>query len=342
MATIRRRGVSWQVQVRRMGQRPVSKTFKLKKDADTWARHMESRADRFDLPAHQDPRLLERTTLRELVLRYREEVSSRKRGGNVEQIVLNAFLRHPICRRSIAELQTSDFAAYRDHRLKTVQSVTLRRQLAPIHNLFEIARDEWGLPIRENPLAKLRLDKRTSRRERRLRAEEFDKITRQARLLKNPLILQVILFALQTGMRRGEILAMEWGHLEFSARTLHIPQAKNGHARTIPLSDSARTVIDALPRQHSRVFPISANAFQLTWQRLLDRCDITDLHFHDLRHEAISRFFEMGLSVPDVALLSGHRDARMLLRYAHSSRERVLRLMEASSVKRTRPSAPDP
>jgi len=292
---------------------------------------MESRADRFDLPESHDPRALERVVLGDLVRRYRDEVSRRKRGGKVERIVLEAFLKHPICKRSVAELKTSDFSAYRDERLRVIQPVTLRRQLAPIQNLFEIARDEWGLPIRENPLAKLRLDKCTTRRERRLRAGEIDTITRFAGSLKNPLTLAIIRFGLETGMRRGEILAMRWSDVDGSASSLTIPLTKNGHARTIPLTKQAWSVLRGLKRHEARVFPIEANAFQLAWQRLLDKCGIADLHFHDLRHEAISRFFELGLSVPDVALISGHRDPRMLLRYAHASRERVLRLIEAAS-----------
>jgi len=70
---------------------------------------------------------------------------------------------------------------------------------------------------------------------------------------------------------------------------------------------------------------MSANAFRLSWERVRKRAGISDLHFHDLRHEAISRFFELGLSVPEVALISGHRDARMLFRYTHPMRETILK-----------------
>ena len=66
-----------------------------------------------------------------------------------------------------------------------------------------------------------------------------------------------------------------------------------------------------------RLFPMSANALRLAWERLKRRAGIRDLRFHDLRHEAISRFFEMGLSIPEVSLISGHKDVRMLLRYTH-------------------------
>jgi hypothetical protein len=140
MATIRRRGEAWQVQIRRTGQRPISRSFLLKKDAETWARQMEVQADRRELPIFHDPKALERMTLAVLVERYRDTISTRKRGGAAECYWLNAFLRHPICRQPLSTVCTGDFAAYRDERLKTIKPITLKRQLDPIHNLFEVAR----------------------------------------------------------------------------------------------------------------------------------------------------------------------------------------------------------
>jgi len=72
-------------------------------------------------------------------------------------------------------------------------------------------------------------------------------------------------------------------------------------------------------------FPVNANAFRLAWERLRKRADLCDLRFHDLRHEAISRFFEMGLSIPEVAVISGHKDARMLFRYTHLRAEDLVK-----------------
>ncbi len=99
MATIRKRGAKWQVQIRRVGVRPISRSFHVHKDAEAWARQMEVQADRRDLPS--DPKSLQRLTLGQLVERYRDTVSVRKRGYDVERIVLNAFLRHRICRKPL-------------------------------------------------------------------------------------------------------------------------------------------------------------------------------------------------------------------------------------------------
>jgi integrase len=98
-----------------------------------------------------------------------------------------------------------------------------------------------------------------------------------------------------------------------------LADTKNGEARTVPLSSLALAALPATDNHAAgeRVFPLSPNAVRLAWERLKRRAKINDLHFHDLRHEAISRFFELGLSIPEVALISGHRDFKMLFRYTH-------------------------
>ena len=90
-------------------------------------------------------------------------------------------------------------------------------------------------------------------------------------------------------------------------------------------------ILNGVSKKEPRVFPISANAFRLAWDRLRERAGVTDLHFHDLRHEAISRFFEKGLNVPEVALISGHRDPRMLFRYTHPLREQIRLKIESAT-----------
>jgi integrase len=326
MATIRKRGDRYQVQVRRLGVGSVSKSFRILKDAEIWARQTEIQADRHDLPS--DRKVLTQITLGELVVRYRDTVSFKKRGYAVERIRLNAFLLHPMCRRRLSELTGAVFAAYRDERLREVKPASLKRELGAIHNLFEIAREEWGIPLRENPLAKLRLDAPDDRRERRLRPGELDRLMDAAGSCRNPLIGKIVLVALETGMRRGEILNIRLDDVDVERRTLLIPTTKNGQPRIIPLTGKALSLLHDVGVRTDTIFPISANAFRLSWERLKKRAKIENLHFHDLRHEAISRFFEKGLSTPEVALISGHRDMRMLFRYAHASRKRVLEMLE--------------
>ena len=93
----------------------------------------------------------------------------------------NAFLRHPICRRPVSDVTTAHFAAYRDERLKDIKPASIRRALVPIQNLYEVARNEWALPIRENPLSKLKFGGSDQRRERRLRPGELEALIEAAK-----------------------------------------------------------------------------------------------------------------------------------------------------------------
>ena len=321
MATIRKRTHKWQVLIRR-NNLSTSRSFHHLKDAQAWARQMEAQADRGSLPP--DPKALDKVTLGELVTRYRDTVTPLKRTASTERIVLAAFLRRSICSKRLSDLRTSDFAAYRDQRLREVKPSSLSRELTPIRHLFEMARKEWGLPLTTNPLTDLSIEGIDQRRERRLRLGELDRLLMAGKASRNSLLVPVILFALVTGMRRGEILAMQWTHIDRLAQSLLIPTTKNGHARTIPLIPEAFQILDLAPQSQDRVFPITANCLRLSWERLRKRAGLDDLHFHDLRHEAISRFFEAGLSVPEVALISGHRDARMLFRYTHPMRTQII------------------
>jgi integrase len=328
MANIRKHRTKWQVQIRRTGIRQRTKSFHGFEDAKAWARQMEVQADRADLPS--DPRALSGVVLGELVQRYRDTISVHKRSFEKERYVLNAFLSYPISSRRLSELRTEDFVEYRAQRLREIKPASVKRQLAIIQHLFEVARDEWGLPVRENPLAKLRFNGADQRRERRLRPGELDKLIEAARSRRNPLIAPIILFAVETGMRRSEILAVRQKNIDLAGRSLLIPETKNGQARLIPLSDAAIALLQSLGGAGNSVFPISANAFRLAWERLKKRTLIEDLRFHDLRHEAISRFFEKGLTVPEVALISGHKDMRMLFRYTHATRQRILEKISQS------------
>lgn len=279
-------------------------------------------ADRQALPS--DPKALERVTLGDLVKRYRDTVSVRKRGSAIEALVLSAFLEHPICEKRLSELRVADFAEYRDQRLAEIKPSSLKRQLTPIRHLFRVARDEWNLPIVENPLERLKLHAPDQPRDRRLRAGEYEKLLAAAQDTRNEHILPIIQLALETGMRRGELLAIKSHDIDFEQRLLRIPLTKNGHTRTIPLSAKAVALLRSYEGIEGRLFPLSGNAFKLCWTRLRKRAGLPDLRFHDLRHEAISRFFEKGLTIPEAALISGHRDARMLFRYSHALRENAL------------------
>ncbi|HAP0314283.1 TPA: integrase, partial [Escherichia coli] len=136
---------------------------------------------------------------------------------------------------------------------------------------------------------------------------------------KNLMLYVIFHLALETAMRQGEILALRWEHIDLRHGVAHLPETKNGHSRDVPLSRRARNFLQMMPvNLHGNVFDYTASGFKNAWRIATQRLRIEDLHFHDLRHEAISRFFELGsLNVMEIAAISGHRSMNMLKRYTH-------------------------
>lgn len=283
MATIRRRADKWQVQVRRRHAPNISRTFHRKTEAEAWARSMEVEADRRTLK--HDPRLLDELTLGDLVKRYRDTICSAKMGADVETTLLNAFLRQGICRKPLSSLSVQDFATYRDERLKIVSASGLNRELSPLQHMFSIARSEWAIPLIENPIALLRKPRNNQARERRLRNGEYEILLRAAAKARNGYLVSAIIIAVETAMRRGEILNVREDDFIGAFGRLRIPQTKTGRPRTIPLSTAATEAFErlgkAFPDQSDgRLLPVSPNAFRLSWERTVSRAGLIDLHFH--------------------------------------------------------------
>lgn len=320
MAYIRKRGSSWQVQVRREGYPPLSKSFKTKADAAAWARDTERSIDRAEEPI--SAQRLRGVTVGDLLRRYSETITSAKRGAGPEQYRIKTLLAHSLAQIALNKLSPATIAQYRDHRLKLVKSGTVRRELAIVQHCFEVAKKEWGLPIHTNPVQQITMPEAQKSRERRLDDDEGKRLAATA--TTSPWYLRpLIALAIETGMRRGELLSIRWKDVDQTAHTIRILRTKNGHPRTIPLTPKAIEVLSSLERKDDRVFPVTPNAVRLAWERLRRRAGLKDLRLHDLRHEAVSRFFEYGLTVPEVALISGHRDPRMLSRYTHLRPEKV-------------------
>ena len=322
MATVRRRGPhQWQAQVRKRGYPLQSKTFDTRAAAERWARGIEAEMDRGLFVSRTEA---ETTTLGQLLQRYASEITPAKRGAAPEITRIHALLRHPLAQRFVANIQGLDIARYRDERLKSVCPATVKRDLAILSHLFEVARKEWSIPVR-NPVRDVKSPPNARPRERRLGLAQGNGAGEEARLLaacgeaRNPHLLPVVKLALETAMRQGELVSLRWEHVDLSRRTAHLPDTKNGEARTVPLSSVAVATLRALSRSLSGpVFPgLTGEAVKRAFRRAVRRAGIEDFHFHDLRHEATSRLFERGLNIMEVAAITGHKDLRMLQRYTH-------------------------
>jgi integrase len=138
---------------------------------------------------------------------------------------------------------------------------------------------------------------------------------------RTPLLKQLVILAIETGMRRGELLGLQWEHVQFAKRIVHLPLTKNGESRDVPLSRRATDTLAALSKNRQPnadlVFPMSGNSVRLAFEHLRARAKMSNFHFHDLRHEAITRLFERGLNIAEVSAISGHKELKMLQRYTH-------------------------
>ncbi|MGA9751153.1 MAG: site-specific integrase [Acidobacteriota bacterium] len=323
MATIRKRGDRWQAQVRLQGHPPTSKSFLQKADAEAWARQQEVGIERGEIESTR--RSLKGFILNDLLCRYELEVTSRKRGAPAEKYLVKNLKVASIAALSLDRVTPSVLSRYRDERLLAVSGSSVRRELAVLQHCLEVARRDWGVPFPKNPMESVRKPQSAKPRTRRLTTEDAEKLASGLLKTRSRLLADVVRFAIATGMRRGEILSLRWPNVDLQARTAHLPQTKNGDPRTVPLSASALEILERQKQSKGDdvVFPATGNAVRLAWERLKKRVGIEDLHFHDLRHEAISRFFEHGLSMPEVSAISGHKDPRMLMRYTHLKAESI-------------------
>jgi integrase len=316
MASIRRRGGKWQVQVCIGGVRR-SATFGTKRAAASWAASQV-----LEVEAVRSGSVLD-VPLSDLFDRYANEVSPKKRGVKWEKNRLAWFCRDKIALIRLPRLTSSDFAAWRDRRLSEVMSSTVLRDWSLLSNVFTVAVREWRV-LKENPLVGLRRPDDSLPRDRRISEDEIDRLLYcfnyhrdQKCLTVSARVAAVFLFAIETAMRAGEISGLRWSHV--SGPVAYLPFVKNGFPRHVPLSQAALSILSRLPREGGdSVFNLNVSQIDSNFRRVRDEALIENLHFHDTRHEAMTRLAQR-LHVLDLARMVGVRDLRTLMVYYNAT-----------------------
>lgn len=278
MATIRPMRDKWQAIIRRKGHPSQSKTFDLKKNAEKWARQQERLID-----AGQwiDRTEAEQTTLRDLLKRYAKEISSSKRGAEIEAIRLNALCRSSLAQYAVASITGKMLAGWRDERLTMVSGSTVTRELQLLGHVFAVAIREWGFALHSNPVSLIRKPALNKARDRVLNDDQRQALLAAVGQCKNPWIKPVVVFALETATRRGEILSLTWRTVDLERKIAKV-SGKTG-SRTIPLSPDCVSMLKALPRSlDGYVFPVTIDALKQAYERAVARAGIHDFTFHDL------------------------------------------------------------
>lgn len=329
MANITERNGKFHVRVHRK-EGAVCKSFTLKKDALVWARQTEAdiQAGRWK-PMNANDGL----TLQAALKRYSQEVTASKKGAAQETCVINAIMRDDSTARPLASIKAAEVAALRDKWQKTLAPATVRRRLAILSHCFEIARKEWSIEV-ANPVHAIRKPTVSNGRDRRLQASELEAVLAASESAE---LTPVARLAVETAMRLSEIVGLRWTDVNLATRTVTLRDTKNGSGRVVPLSPVAITIFEGLPRRIDRaVFCVTGPSISQAWARAVERARkayrkkcidggmepkqgyLTDLHFHDLRHEATSRLFERGIfGTMEVASITGHKTLQMLSRYTH-------------------------
>ena len=198
------------------------------------------------------------------------------------------------------------------------------REFGLLRTVVSTAIDEWGIAV-DNPLKSFHIKREPDQRLRRLSVDELELLISAE--CNNPYTKPIILFVLETAMRLGELLLLKWSRIDLERGFAELQESKNGHGRMVLLTGVALSVLRDLERDDDVVFPVKVDTLKQSWVRLVKRAGISDLRFHDLRHEAISRLLEKGLTIPEAASVSGHKTASMLMRYAHPDPVKVRQKM---------------
>src|SRR5262249_11272987 len=154
--------------------------------------------------------------------------------------------------------------------LGVVKADTVRRELAIVHHCLRLAVEEWGITMPSNPADQIKLPPPGRARERRTTQAELEKLL-ACTVGRAAWLRAMIILAIETGMRRGELLSIKWSDIELESRTVRLTRTKNGHPRTVPLSSTALDLLRNTARLGDTVFPVAADAFRLAWERLKRR-----------------------------------------------------------------------
>jgi len=336
---------TWKAVIRKIGWPTAAKTFRTKRDAEDWARRTEDEMVRGVFLSRAPS---EKLTIDRALKRYMEEVSITKKATTQRSERFTAqHLEAFFGKYSMAAVSAELVAKYRDERLGAGKSNnTVRIELAMLGHLFRTAIQEWGLGLAFNPVANIRKPSPGQGRSRRLTADEQERLFAAADAHSNPMLGWIIRLAVETGMRSSEVTGLRCGHVDLGRRVIRLADTKNGTARLVPLSRAATEILK--PALDNPMRPSGTDLvffgepgrdgkrrpyiFQKLWARLTQDLGLDDLHFHDLRHEAVSRLVEGGLSDQEVAAISGHKSMQMLKRYTHLRAEDLVTKLDRITI----------
>jgi integrase len=327
MATIQKRKNSWRATVRRKGKY-VSATFDTKAAAEAWGIQAEAKIlEGFsaDAVARELVAPIDGVVATEALQRYSNEVSPTKRGGRWEQVRIAAMIRQDrLFQRPITAIVGPDIAEWRDKRLQKVSSSTVNRELCLLSSIFTFAMRECRMGLTINPCSLVAKPRKPRPRTQRVSVEEREKIIaqlgwdgRSQPKTSRQWVAFALYLALETAMRKGEILSLRWSDIDFDARQAHLDITKNGDERDVPLSKAATSLLRLVNTRppNKPVVPVQTGHFDKLFRKAKQDVGLSHIHFHDTRREAATTMATKLSNVLELAAVTGHKSLAMLQIY---------------------------
>lgn len=337
MATIVKRGNRWQAKVRKKGV-VRSQTFETKQRAQQWATKIEYELDAGRIGRGQAE--AERTTLVEALDRYLKERLPEIRGARQLTNLVAQLKKCKFRDRTLASISPPEISIWKNELLtgepgrEPLSSQSIVHRMNLLSAVYNRASGEWGMESLNNPVRRIRRPKLPAGRDRRLEVEDYRRLRTACNESPSKWLRPMVSLALFTAMRQGELLRLRWEDIDWKSSSLLVKETKNGSPRTVPLSIDATRVLRALggtTPKLGKIFPVmTGHAVTHAFAKVCKAASISDFRFHDLRHEATSRFFEKKKQMSDVqiASITGHKNMMSLKRYAHLRAKRLAAFLD--------------
>ena len=308
----RKKNGKWLFEINKKGYPRLSKGFDDLRTGKKWASKIEHE---IETGQFEDLTKASKTTMRALLEKYRDEITVDKKGHREESAKINLLIRNDISSHTITSLKAHHLYKFKKESDKVRAPATTNKYLHMLQNVWNTAKKVWGITMPPyNPFELVTMHKVDNARDRVLTTDEYSKLLDACSEGNMPVLKDIVIFAYETGARQGEILKLKRSDVDFDKRLCTFLDTKNGEDRTIPLTDAAieilkrhrfgDTLFNLLPRRLRKHFTIACR-----------RAAITNFRFHDLRACFCTNALLSGMTIPEVSVLSGHKDWKQLQRY---------------------------
>jgi len=313
MSVIRKHGKKFQVLIRRKDSPHIIKSFVSKEAAREWARETEVNIER---GMYANSMFAQRMTLGELLNEYRDRVSVNKKGYRTEMYRIGKITRHKVCKCTLFKLTKLKLMKFREEMLLTHNPSTCNKYISVISMAIDYAIEDLDMYLHTNVAKKIKMLKEPEYTGEVITLEEEQLLLKHAARSKAQWLFASIILAIDTGMRRGEIMKLKYEDVNFSSRIVKVKDTKGGVDRTVGLSTRAVNAIKELPRTiDGRVITCrDGDQFMWFWKQCRKASGVKK-RFHSTRATFCTRAAEDGWQLLDIAAQTGHRDVNVLRKH---------------------------